>query len=155
MSNVYPTFADPVTWSSSTAYDAFKIVLYDGHAYTSRQAVPAGTALSNTDYWIPTGNIYKLMNNNITALQTQLNNKIVAESKQVSYSLAANERKNLMLDYSKTGHSPIAATITGTGSTDVIVRMVSFGFNVVSVINLSSNTVSGNIDMVVVYRKNN
>lgn len=72
MSNVYPTFADPVTWSSSTAYDPFKIVLYDGHAYTSKQAVPAGTALNNTDYWIPTGNIYKLMNDNITALQSQI-----------------------------------------------------------------------------------
>lgn len=71
----------------------------------------------------------------------------------MSYSLTANERKNLTLDYSKTGYTPIAATITGTGSTDVIVRMVSFSFNVVSVINLSSSSVTGNIDMVVTYKK--
>ena len=61
MSNVYPTFATPVTWNSETSYNALSIVLYNGHAYTSKQNVPAGTPLSNTNYWFPTGNLYKLI----------------------------------------------------------------------------------------------
>lgn len=61
MSNYLPRFANPVTWSSQTAYDPLEIVIYNGHAYTAVQAVPAGTAITNTTYWKPTGNVYLLI----------------------------------------------------------------------------------------------
>lgn len=39
-------------WSNSTAYEVLDIVTNSGSAYMAKQAVPAGTALSNTSYWI-------------------------------------------------------------------------------------------------------
>lgn len=51
-----PVFADPVEWDSLRAYENLTIVTYQGTSYTSRKNVPAGTALSNSEYWVPTGN---------------------------------------------------------------------------------------------------
>lgn len=61
MANKLPSFANPVVWDNHTAYDSLSIVIYDGHAYTSVQDVPAGTLLTNTSYWKPTGNVYILI----------------------------------------------------------------------------------------------
>lgn len=45
------------SWDKSRAYEALVIVLdpSTGDSYTSKMAVPAGTALSNTDYWARSG----------------------------------------------------------------------------------------------------
>lgn len=51
-----PIFADPVEWDNLREYEALTIVTYNGTAYTSRKRVPVGTALSNTEYWVVTGN---------------------------------------------------------------------------------------------------
>lgn len=47
------TFADPVTWNITRQYQANKIVIdVQGNAYMSKQPVPAGIAITNTDYWL-------------------------------------------------------------------------------------------------------
>ena len=51
-----PVFANPVEWDNLREYEPLTIVTYQGTAYTSRTTVPVGTALSNTDYWVVTGN---------------------------------------------------------------------------------------------------
>ena len=51
-----PVFADPVEWDSLRSYEALTIVTYLGTSYTSKKTVPAGTQLSNTEYWVVTGN---------------------------------------------------------------------------------------------------
>lgn len=51
-----PVFANPVEWDNLREYEPLTIVTYNGTAYTSKQTVPVGTALSNTDYWVVTGN---------------------------------------------------------------------------------------------------
>lgn len=51
-----PIFANPVEWDNLREYEALTIVTYQGTAYTSRKTVPVGTALSNTEYWVVTGN---------------------------------------------------------------------------------------------------
>ena len=51
-----PVFADPVEWDNLRQYEPLTIVTYQGTAYTSKKTVPVGTALSNTDYWVVTGN---------------------------------------------------------------------------------------------------
>lgn len=45
-------------WDSTkeTAYEPLIIVTYQGDSYTSRQYVPAGVDISNTEYWALTGN---------------------------------------------------------------------------------------------------
>ena len=42
--------------TTERAYEALSIVTNNGASYTSKRDVPIGTALSNTDYWVMTGN---------------------------------------------------------------------------------------------------
>lgn len=52
--DVHMRISDPYLWDVTSAYDPLMIVEdSQGLVYISRQAVPAGTALSNTDYWEP------------------------------------------------------------------------------------------------------
>ena len=51
-----PLFADPAEWDSIREYEPLTVVLYQGASYTSRQAVPAGIDITNTDFWVLTGN---------------------------------------------------------------------------------------------------
>ena len=51
-----PVFANPVEWDNLREYEPLTIVTYQGTSYTSRKTVPVGTALSNTEYWVFTGN---------------------------------------------------------------------------------------------------
>ena len=51
-----PQFANPIDWDKSKTYEPLTIVYAGGNSYTSRQSVPAGIEISNTDYWALTGN---------------------------------------------------------------------------------------------------
>ena len=51
-----PMFSDPLDWDSTKAYEPLTIVYYLGNSYTSRQSVPTGIDIANTDYWAITGN---------------------------------------------------------------------------------------------------
>lgn len=44
------------TWDSSKNYEPLTVVESNGNSYTSRQYVPAGTLLTNNQYWAQTGN---------------------------------------------------------------------------------------------------
>lgn len=49
-------FANPLDWDFDTSYDVLTVVRDTyGNSYTSVKAVPAHTALGNTDYWVQTG----------------------------------------------------------------------------------------------------
>lgn len=47
---------DSIAWDNTGSYEPLTIVLHQGNSYTSRQYVPAGVAITNTDYWAETGN---------------------------------------------------------------------------------------------------
>lgn len=51
-----PTFANPVEWSKVRSYEALTMVQHLGGTFTSRQPVPAGVDIDNTEYWVNTGN---------------------------------------------------------------------------------------------------
>ena len=55
-------------WDNSEPYEPLTIVTYSNESYTSRQYVPAGVAITNTDYWVKTG----AYNAQIVALQDAL-----------------------------------------------------------------------------------
>lgn len=57
-----PTIADPFTWDNSHSYEALVMVDYMGDTYTSKKPVPAGIAISNTDYWVQTGSFNSQLN---------------------------------------------------------------------------------------------
>lgn len=51
-----PLFAEPLEWSDTREYEPLTIVLYNGNSYTSRQYVPTGIEITNSEYWALTGN---------------------------------------------------------------------------------------------------
>lgn len=53
---VQPTFADPAEWNNTRTYAPLTIVLHEGNSFTSKQYVPVGIDISNTDFWAETGN---------------------------------------------------------------------------------------------------
>lgn len=55
-SRYVPLIADPIEWSSATAYEPLTIVIHNGNSYTSRQYVPVGIDITNDDFWALTGN---------------------------------------------------------------------------------------------------
>lgn len=59
-------YADPIKWDITSQYTQNTIVVdpQTGDAYISKQAVPYGTPLTNTDYWLPVFN-YSIVINKI------------------------------------------------------------------------------------------
>ena len=51
-----PQFANPIEWDKAKTYEPLTIVYTGGNSYTSRQSVPAGIDISNSNYWALTGN---------------------------------------------------------------------------------------------------
>lgn len=43
-------------WDNDAPYEPLTIVLYEGNSYTSRQYVPIGAEITDTDFWVLTGN---------------------------------------------------------------------------------------------------
>lgn len=67
-----PAFSDVNggVWDNTYTYDALTIVKNGNDFYTSKKAVPAGIAITNTDYWVLTGNY----NAAIQALDDKIDN---------------------------------------------------------------------------------
>lgn len=65
-----PKFSDHNggNWDNSYTYEAFEIVKYGNDYYTAKKAVPTGIAITNTEYWILTGNY----NGAISSLDSRL-----------------------------------------------------------------------------------
>ena len=45
-----------IAWDNTKPYEPLTIVLYQGNSYTSRQYVPSGIDILNTEFWANTGN---------------------------------------------------------------------------------------------------
>lgn len=43
-------------WTDAVDYEPLTIVIHEGNSFTSRQYVPAGIPITNTAYWLETGN---------------------------------------------------------------------------------------------------
>ena len=50
-------YSDPIDWSISTQYEANTIVRNGEDVYLSKQAVPAGVAVTHPDYWFKVGDL--------------------------------------------------------------------------------------------------
>lgn len=104
--------ADPIIWDAGTSYEYLTIVASTdfGQAYISKRDVPAGTPLTNTEYWIPAATfnaqlaeIMRQLTNKadtatVTALQTSLNNEVArakaAEQANATAASSANDNAN-------------------------------------------------------------
>lgn len=69
LDNAVITFADPITWDITEQYTALTVVVdSDGTAYLSKQPVPTGVSIDNTNYWLPIFNY----DDNINELRAQI-----------------------------------------------------------------------------------
>lgn len=69
LDNAVIKFADPITWNITEQYTALTVVVdSDGTAYISKQPVPAGIDITNTNYWLPIFNY----DDNINQLRSQI-----------------------------------------------------------------------------------
>lgn len=90
-----PVFADPAEWSSAKQYEPLTIVLHEGNSFTSKQFVPVGIDIDNTDYWAETGNYnaqveayrQEVLNIdvNLDLLKNQIDKEINAKNNVVYY----------------------------------------------------------------------
>jgi hypothetical protein len=49
-----PVFAGE--WDKTRAYEQLTVVQYNGNSYTSIKSVPVGKLISDTEYWLQSGN---------------------------------------------------------------------------------------------------
>lgn len=65
--------ADPIEWNDSTSYEYLTLVTSTdfGQGFVSKRDVPAGTPLTDTDYWIPVASF----NAQLASIQKQLAGK--------------------------------------------------------------------------------
>ena len=83
------TFAAPVEWSKSAAYEQNIIVFVGKKAYTSLKEVPSGVEITDTSYWAETGvpqgsdttqlkADIETLKGNVSTLQSDLSNTTLA-----------------------------------------------------------------------------
>ena len=67
-------------WVQNQSYEPLTVVLYQGDSYTSKCAVPSGVPITNTQYWVKTGDFNAQLASFQTNLNTALNNSYNALS---------------------------------------------------------------------------
>lgn len=62
-------------WDNTREYEPLTMVQYEGDTYTSKIYVPVGIAITNTNYWVKTGNFNQQVANLAQSLQ-QTDNRV-------------------------------------------------------------------------------
>ena len=62
-------------WDNTREYEPLTVVQYEGDTYTSKMYVPVGIAITNTTYWVKTGNFNQQVANLAQSLQ-QTDNRV-------------------------------------------------------------------------------
>lgn len=84
------------TWDKTKVYEPLTIVLWEGDSYTSRTFVPAGVEITDTQYWLETGNF----NAQLEALRVLVNSfeDTITENSVISASMQANNKnRNIII----------------------------------------------------------
>lgn len=94
-------------WDSTkeTAYEPLIIVTYQGNSYTSRQYVPAGIDINNTEYWVLTGNFNGQIESFRLALEA-MNSRIDANTKRVGEKFDNNRGQYVTVKMNKLFDAP-------------------------------------------------
>lgn len=158
-----PLFADPAEWDNQRTYEPLTIVIHNGNSYTSRQYVPIGIDITNTDFWALTGNynaqveayrqtaqnaLDKATNNetSINNIDTNLNAlhaNTVTDAQNLYDTIIGKAWNNLVsLGVDNTGNTdvaPIINNIINTSNTNGIVFAPGI-YRIDSAINIPYNT---------------
>ena len=96
--------ADPIIWSEDTSYEYLTLVASTdfGKSYISKRNVPAGTPLTNTNYWIPAADYNAQMaqiQQDLDSLETSVDSEISTLQTKVD-SMSAASRENVFAVFS-------------------------------------------------------
>lgn len=119
-----PLFADPAEWDNQRTYEPLTIVIHNGNSYTSRQYVPAGIDITDTDFWALTGNynaqveIYRQETQQALSL-AQTNKNDIDNIDAILNILHANSTNDATDLYKKIvqNYSVLDANVDNTGTT--------------------------------------
>ena len=137
-------------YNNETAYEALDIVTSGGVGYISRQPVPAGTAITNKEYWAMWGSGNAAIDaltqrvatneNDITALETSLQqtNQNLQQTNQNLQTTNQN-LENLVIPWEP------ASTLKGDGSTDNTAAFGQLDTNTPVSLMPGSYLISGNV----------
>lgn len=130
-------------YSNETAYEALDIVTSGGVGYISRQPVPAGTAVTNKNYWAMWGSGNAAIDaltqrvstneNNISALETSL------QQTNQNLQTTIQNLENLVIPWEP------ASTLKGDGSTDNTAAFGQLDANTPLSLMPGSYLISGNV----------
>lgn len=73
-------------WDNTKPYEPLTVVLHNGNSYTSRQFVPVGIDIANTDFWALTGNY-----NAQVESYRRLTNEVASDVEQIQDSLPIDD----------------------------------------------------------------
>ena len=113
-----PTFPDDYNWTDEVAYEPLTVVLYQGASYTSRQPVPIGIDITNTDYWVLTGN-YNAQVEQYRQTVLTYDNRITANANDID---AIEAEIGTGFDSTNTVAAAIAAETTARESADTAIN---------------------------------
>ncbi len=120
-----PMFSDPLDWDSTKDYEPLTIVYYLGNSYTSRQSVPAGIDIANTDYWAITGNYNAQIEAYRKEVQTY-DGRITANAQAIADEVTravAEEKAIKELITAETTRAKAAESELATGVSNAITRI--------------------------------
>ena len=121
-----PLFAEPLEWSDTREYEPLTIVLYNGNSYTSRQYVPTGIELTNSEYWALTGNF----NAQIEAYRAEVrafDDRINANAAAINANTAAINANTTAISANTAAISANAAAIAQEKTDRTANVMLAFG----------------------------
>lgn len=118
-------------WNKNAKYESLIIVTNEGASYTSRKPVPSGVELTNTEYWVLSGNY----NAQVEQYRQEINNavqdvedRLSGQEQDFQIILADKQREiNAYVDETKTEVTDYAdSTITNLNATkDEIMNVIN------------------------------
>lgn len=86
---IVPSWADPAEWVNTRTYEPLTYVSYQGDSYQSKQSVPLGIDITNSDYWVRVSGF----NAQAEALQRSMKQTIESANNNVNTALNKNNEK--------------------------------------------------------------
>lgn len=108
-------------WNGTTAYEKLDVVSYGGSSYLSVRDVPAGTSLSNTNYWMllaqkgDTGNAIASIEKTATSGLTDTYTITFTNGNTTTFTVTNGEAATVIVGTVATGAEGTAVVITNSG----------------------------------------
>ena len=133
-------------WNKDINYEALTIVTHLGVSYTSKKPVPGGVDITNTDYWVLTGNYnaqVELYRQETTALNNNVNKRsILVDSIGILPTNTADENSRVFNEYA-VEHKDVPVTFLFSGA--------SYNFSESLIIYPHHNLIGSNSDSSLIF----